>query len=282
MKPYYESESVTLYHQTAMDTVRGLEDNSINCVVTSPPYWNLRDYGEPNQWGTEPTIGQYVDHLVNLFGALERKLTHDGTVWLNLGDKRIDGELCGIPWMVAKAIQTDGWKLRSAIVWHKPNGMPESCTDRVSSNYEMLFMLARSTDHYFNLDPLRVEYDGDRSPSRRARTGHTNKANSAKGKWAGSHDGRNPGSVWSVPTQPWPGAHEAVMPLELAKRCILAGCPPGGVTLDPFHGSGTTGQAAVMLGARYIGADINSEYLDLSLRSKLSNHPLPIDLKGGF
>lgn len=274
---HYEDDSLTLYHGSAFDTVAALEPDSVSCVVTSPPYWKLRDYrSNPDQWGQEKTIGQYVDRLVYLFSALSRKLTDDATVWLNLGDKRLDGQLCGLPWMVAKDLQTDGWHLRSAIVWDKPNGLPESVTDRVSTNYELVFMLSKSRNHYFNLDPIRVEYDGDRAPSRRARSGHTNKSNSASGEWSGDHSGRNPGSVWRIPTQPFPGAHEAVMPLELARRCVLAGSPPGGLVFDPFHGSGTTAQAAVETGRRYVGGDINAEYLDLSLSTRLANGTLQI------
>lgn len=272
---FYESPDVTLFHGDAFSVVNSLEKESVDCVVTSPPYWHQRDYaGHPEQWGQEKSVGAYVDKLVYLFSALMPKLKPHGVVWMNLGDKRVDGQLCGVPWMVAKDMQTDGWCLRSAVIWDKPNGMPESCSDRVSQNYEQVFMFSRSVEHFFDLDPLRVLYDGDRSPSRRARSGHTNKGNSATGAWSGAHNGRNPGSVWSIPTQPFPGSHEAVMPPELARRCIVSSCPPGGVVFDPFHGSGTTGKVAVETGRRYIGGDINESYLDLSLRTRLQNATL--------
>lgn len=278
---FYESHDLRLLLGSAWDVAASLDDDSVDCVVTSPPYWRLRDYGgRPEQWGQERSVGQYVDRIVGLFGLLLRKMKPEGVVWLNLGDKRVDGQLCGVPWMVAKDLQTDGWHLRSAVVWQKPNGMPESCTDRVSQNYEHVFMLTRGRDHYFDLDPLRVMYDGDRSASRRARSGHTNKGNSATGVWSGEHSGRNPGSVWSIPTQPFPGAHEAVMPLELARRCVVSSCPEGGLVFDPFHGSGTTAQAAVENGRRYVGGDINEGYLRLSLDTRLQNGTL--DLGGAL
>lgn len=272
---FYSSNDMKLFLGDAFSVVAALDTESIDCVVTSPPYWRQRDYaGHPGQWGQESTVGAYVDNLVYLFGALMPKLKPAGVVWLNIGDKRLGGQLCGVPWMVAKDMQCDGWHLRSAVVWDKPNGMPESCTDRVSQNYEQVFMFTRSNDHYFDLSPLRVLYDGDRAPSRRARSGHTNKGNSATGAWSGSHDGRNPGSVWSIPTQPFPGAHEAVMPPELARRCVLSSCPPGGTVFDPFHGSGTTGMVAVESGRRYIGGDINAGYLEDSLRTRLQTATL--------
>ena len=124
---FYESPDVTLFHGDAFSVVRGLENESVDCVLTSPPYWRQRDYsGHPDQWGQEKSVGSYVDKLVYLFSAIMPKLKPRGVVWLNLGDKRVDGQLCGLPWMVAKDMQSDGWLLRSAVVWDKPNGMPES------------------------------------------------------------------------------------------------------------------------------------------------------------
>lgn len=277
MKPYFKDSSVTLYHSSAMQIACEMEPESIDCIITSPPYWRQRNYlDNPGQWGNEDTVGQYVDHLVYLFSALMPALKPEGTVWLNIGDKRIEGQLCGIPWRVALDLQADGWVLRSAIVWHKPNGLPESVTDRVSQNYEMLFMLTKDRHHFFDLDPIRKQYDGDRAPSSRARSGHTNKSNSATGSWSGDHSGRDPGSVWSIPTQPFSGHHEAVMPLDLARMCVQAGCRRGGIVFDPFSGSGTTGKAAVELGRSYVGSDINAEYLELSLKTRLETGVLDL------
>lgn len=273
---HYKDHDVTLIHGTAWETAQHLNDNTVDCIVTSPPYWKQRNYADnPKQWGQQPTIGHYITDLTDMFSLMRRKLKDTGVMWLNLGDKRLDGQLCGIPWLVAKDLQEDGWHLRSAVVWDKPNGMPESVTNRVSENYEMVFMLTKTEKHYFNLDPIRVQYDGDRAPSRRARPRAGNKANSLKPGWTGDHNGRNPGSVWSIPTQPSPLQHEAMMPYTLAKRCIESSCPPNGLVADPFHGTGTTGQVAVETGRRYVGGDINAEYLDISLKTKLQTTTIP-------
>lgn len=275
IEPYYQDETITLYQGDAWELSRTLDDESINAIVTSPPYWKQRDYGTPGQWGQEETIGQYVDRLTYMFATLKDKLTDDGVLWINLGDKRLDGQLVGAPWMVAKALQDDGWRLITELIWHKPNGMPESVQDRVSVQHEHVFMLTKNRDHHFNLDPLRVVYDGDRSPSRRARSGNANKSNTAKGKWSGQHEGRNPGSVWSISTQPFSGAHTAPMPEVLAMKLVESACPPAGVVLDPFHGSGTTGAAAQRLGRKYVGFEISSDYLELSLTTRLKDAVLP-------
>lgn len=273
---WYSDTDLNLFNLDAMEFAQSLAPESIDCVVTSPPYWRLRNYEQQAQWGQEATVGQYIDKLVYFFGAMRPKLKAQGTLWLNLGDTRLDRQLCGIPWRVALDLQTDGWFLRQSIIWEKPNAMPESVTDRPSGNYEHLFLLSKETHHTFNLDPIRVQYDGDRSASRRARTGHTNKSTSATGVWGGEHSGRNPGSVWSIPVQPFKGAHSAVMPSTLAERCIVAGSNPGDLICDPFHGSGTTAAAAIKLGRRYVGSDLNEDYLRLSLQTRLSNSSLPI------
>ena len=280
-----------------------------NCIVTSPPYYGLRDYGVEGQYGLEETPAEYVANQRDLFRELRRVLADDGTLWLNIGDSyarnpakgttgtmngrniarmgyagnRIgkpdlpEKNLLGIPWRVAFALQDDGWILRNAIIWNKPNAMPESVTDRLSGRYEMLFMFAKQQRYWFDLDPIRVDYDGERAVSRRVRSGHVNKPNSAKGAWtAESVDavGRNPGDVWEIPTQPFSAAHFAVYPVALPTRCILAGCKPGGTVLDPFSGSGTTGLAAQRTGRKYIGIDLSTDYLDLSLRTRLLNAAL--------
>jgi DNA modification methylase len=191
-------------------------------------------------------------------------------VWLNLGDSYSQKNLQGMPWRVAFALQDDGWTLRNAIVWNKPNGMPSNVKDRLATRYEQIFLLTKSGRYFFDLDPIRVPYTGDRKASRRARTGHTNKSNSATGVWGVQSvdaKGRNPGDVWDVSTRPFKEAHFATFPVDIPNRCILAGCKAGGVVLDPFSGSGTTGVAALQNGRSYIGIDINREYLDLSLSS---------------
>lgn len=318
--PYYADQSVTLYHGDALAVARELPAAAANCIVTSPPYYGLRDYGVPGQYGREASPAEYVETMRALFAELRRVLADDGTLWLNLGDSYSgkpassrgecsafavrgvaaqqggggyvtgipDKNLLGMPWRVAFALQEDGWILRNAIVWNKPNAMPESVTDRLSSRYEQVFMFSRAPRYWFDLDVIREQYDGDRALSRRARTGSTNKPNSVATPWGvqtnlratgerhtAEHPlGRNPGDVWDISTQPFPGAHFAVMPTALAERCVQAGCKPGGVVLDPFSGSGTTGLAADRHGRRYIGIDLSADYLDLSLRTRLQEPSL--------
>lgn len=281
MLPYFENLSMTLLHGDALNVSRELPDAAAQCIVTSPPYFNLRDYAADGQYGAEATVDDYIDHLVTLFRELRRVLTDDGTFWLNLGDGYTrDKQLMGVPWRVALALQADGWVLRNAVVWHKPNAMPEPVKDRLNCRYETVFLFAKKARYEFNLDAIRepLVYPGAADGSRvfggknkadklrigssARRTGNTYTANSSKGK--------NPGDVWSISTTPFPGAHFATFPKELARRCVTAGCIEGGTVLDPFSGAGTTGLAAYESGRKYIGIDLSREYLDLSLQTRLS------------
>ena len=346
MTLHFQDSTVTLYHGRALDIARELPDESVNCIVTSPPYFKLRDYGVEGQYGLEATPGEYVENQRILFAELWRVLAHDGTLWLNLGDsyagswgnqghdpKRADlhtkcrdaealptrrrtgssrpgmpaaKNLIGIPWRVALALQEDGWILRNDIVWSKPNAMPESVTDRLSSRYEHVFMFSKSSRYWFDLNPIKVpvktqrgaalnwareskeadvpgqghhQHRADRTPYAPGMNPQNIKAaNGSQHRLPSDHPGtRNPGDVWEIPTQPFAGSHFAVMPIALAERCILAGCRPNGTLLDPCSGIGTTGLVAQRTGRRYIGIDINRDYLDLSLRSRLHNAALDFD-----
>lgn len=325
--PYYADESVTLWHGDALVVLREMPEASVDCVVTSPPYFGLRDYGVEGQQGAEDTVAEYVAGMVAVFAEVRRVLAVDGTCWLNLGDSytgswgaqgrtgelsersvisaqqianaqrkasrtgsRRPGEppeknLRGIPWRVAFALQDDGWWLRNDIIWAKPNGMPESIADRLSTKHEHVFLLTKSARYWFDLDRIREEHaTAERKGSRRSYPPGSTSSMSAvgdhqamTGAFAGlplNEAGRNPGDVWTMPTQPFPGAHFATMPLTLAERCVLAGCKPGGTVLDPYSGSGTTGLAATKHGRRYVGIDLNVEYLDLSLRTRLAQTAL--------
>ena len=325
MTVHYSDDTITLHHGDSLDVLRTLPDQSVDCCVTSPPYFGLRDYGVAGQIGAEATPGEFVEKLRELFAEVRRVLADDGTCWLNLGDSyssnasnnggyslsstlhgkpvsgaekgaraNLTGErralapgvgpknLLGVPWRVAFALQDDGWILRNAIIWNKPNAMPESVTDRLSTRYEHLFLLAKSKRYWFDLDPIR-ESTADRSDlmtwaERKEAGGRFSTSNNrgvntgdskGLGTFAPNSAGKNPGDVWNITTAPFGGAHFAAYPPELVRRCIISGCKPGGTVLDPFNGTGTTGMVALRHGRKYIGIDLNAEYLDLSLRTRL-------------
>jgi site-specific DNA-methyltransferase (cytosine-N4-specific) len=305
-RSYYADDTVTLLLGDALAVVADLPDESVDCIVTSPPYYGLRDYGTPGQYGLESTPAEYVTTMRDLFSEARRVLTSDGTLWLNLGDSYSgswgnqgrgeprpmkqevhDGRypdkgtrtgavppgtppaknLLGIPWRTAFALQDDGWILRNEIVWHKPNAMPESVRDRLSSRHEHLFMFTKSAKYWFDLDAIREPHTApERKAGARAfRARDLNHERTGTGAYSGPDArGRNPGDVWSIATQPYPEAHFATFPMNLPIRCIKAGCKPGGVVLDPFSGSGTTGAAARALDRKYVGIDLNPAYHDLA------------------
>jgi DNA modification methylase len=307
--PYFTDGDVTLWHGDALTVLRDLPDGSVDSCVTSPPYFGLRDYGVEGQMGAEASPAEYVENMRALFTEVRRVLADDGTLWLNLGDsyvhKKASGpqgvvgerasrtftasgsggyaglpekNLLGIPWRVAFALQDDGWILRNSIIWHKPNAMPESVTDRLSTRHENVFLFSKSRRYWFDLDPVREAHTSDLPPGYSKTYGEwvrTTDGNHNRTGVQGLHvNGKNPGDVWSIPTQPFPGAHFAVFPLAIPERCILAGCKPGGTVLDPFSGSGTTGLAAAKHGRKYVGIDLNAEYLKLSLETRLQQATL--------
>jgi site-specific DNA-methyltransferase (cytosine-N4-specific) len=315
--PYYEDEQVTLLLGDTLDVLREMPAGSVDCIVTSPPYFGLRDYGTPGQYGQEATPAAYVETMRAVFAEARRVLADDGTLWLNLGDSyaaNSDGyqrgvrkgsaerqpatrsvtglapkNLIGIPWRTAFALQDDGWILRNAVVWHKPNAMPESVTDRLATRYEQIFLFAKEPErknfrktYHFDLDAIR---EPTSAPDRKAgvnafRARDLNHPRTRTGSYSGPDSrGRNPGDVWTVATRPYPEAHFAVFPLELPIRCIGAGCRPGGAVLDPFSGSGTTGAAARHLGRRYIGIDLNPTYHDLAVQ-RFAQTALDFDFGG--
>ena len=311
MTVYYRDPRVTLLIGDAADQLGCLPAGSVDCVVTSPPYWGLRDYGVPGQHGTEPIPADYVDHLRAVFDQARSALVDSGTAWLNLGDcysgqhrdvrDRIGAlartgtrpaargsglpakNLLGMPWRVAHALQADGWIVRNAIVWHKPNAMPESVHDRLTVSYELVFFLVKTPRYYIDLDPIRepaVTPPGRRTPLDRdggvlgRKYTEENAALPGGSRWADMAQSqhvaratprrRRPRDVWTISTHPYPGAHNAPFPVDLPTRCIAAGCPPDGLVLDPYSGAGTTGLAALRLGRRYVGIDVNPAYHELA------------------
>lgn len=312
-----------------------IPDRSVHCCVTSPPYFGLRDYGVDGQIGLEPTPDEYVARIVAVFREVRRVLRDDGTLWVNLGDsyaanrpyqvtptkwpgleqgqssKVPDGmkpkDLIGIPWMVAFALRADGWYLRSDIVWHKPNPMPESVTDRPTKAHEYLFLLSKSPRYHYDHaaiaepqtvgnHPRTVIDNGPRDtpPGTSAHhglrtSGLVPKQDQAGGRryegfnggWDASEANgtapqtRNKRDVWTVPSQPFPEAHFATMPPELVRPCILAGCPKDGVVLDPFGGAGTVPLVARQEGRRFVYNDLNPDYRVIAERRLFEVHHQP-------
>lgn len=254
----------------ALDVLPGLAPGLFRCCVTSPPYWGLRDYGYPEQVGAESEIDQYIDKLVAVFRAVRRVLSDDGTLWLNLGDSYTSGgrawrdddkknparamsyrpptpsglkakDLVGIPWRVAFALQSDGWYLRSDIIWHKPNCQPESVKDRPTRSHEYVFLFSKSEKYFYDHKAVMEPANG-------------------------AIDLRNKRTVWSINTEAFPGAHFATFPRALVEPCVLAGSARDDLVLDPFFGSGTTGEVCMALQRRVIGIELKPEYADLARR----------------
>jgi len=321
MKPTYQTDAGTIYQGHALEVLRAMPDQSVNCCVTSPPYWGLRDYGVPGQLGLEPTPEEYTANMVEVFREVRRVLADDGTLWLNLGDSYATGagkvgdcpgggaqgerfkgyrgtrdgdpknkycmgpmiqpnrmpipglkpkDLIGIPWRVAFALQADGWYLRSDIIWHKPNPMPESVTDRPTKSHEYIFLMAKSARYYYDHEAVK-EPDANTDHPRHVLNGQP--ALEPSGGIAPVHSGlrrkdgrnglgRNKRTVWTVSTKPFKEAHFATFPPCLIEPCILAGCPRGGTVLDPFFGSGTTGVVCWKHDRKFIGIDLSKTYLE--------------------
>jgi DNA modification methylase len=297
----------------------------VNCCVTSPPYFGLRDYGHAGQIGLEKTPAEYVSRLVEVFRAVRDHLEDDGTLWLNLGDsygssggdifsgfnERWDGtgkngkqselgasvstipardtglrpkNLLGIPWRVAFALQADGWYLRSDIIWHKPNPMPESVTDRPTKAHEYIFLLAKSRTYYYDAAAIAelAKYPGD---TRHLRTDTRkdvdsfcadNGSRAATGNPTGETVNRR--TVWTVASQPFSGAHFATFPPDLIEPCIKAGCPVGGTVLDPFGGAGTTGLVADRLQRNALLIELNPDYAAMARDRIYNDAPLLANL----
>ena len=329
--------SAKILEGNVLETLKDLPACSVQCVVTSPPYYGLRDYGVEGQIGLEPSPEAYVEQLVKVFQEVKRVLKDDGTLWLNLGDSyngsgkggnpegspftkqktnqgslldrptRISGlkpkDLIGIPWMVAFALRADGWYLRSEIIWAKPNPMPESMKDRPTKSHEQIFLFSKSQDYFYDYEAILepANYDGRKDTvmkgSKKYKDGSylaNGNANSlsVKGRerWrfknlqedgqqpntiherraAGLKDEvyavRNKRDVWTVSTKSYSGAHFATFPTELIEPCILAGTKEGDTVLDPFNGSGTTGEVSIKHHRLYIGCELNPKYVKLTHR----------------
>jgi site-specific DNA-methyltransferase (adenine-specific) len=261
----------------------GLPAAVADCVVTSPPYYGHRAYsGDARELGREATPEAYVSRLVDCLAAVRRLLKPQGTLWLNLGDSYRDGRLLGIPWRVALALGDDGWLLRSDIVWHKPNAMPHPARTRPTPDHEYVFLLSREGAYHYDADAIREPHvtfsaqsrmrGGRRHLGIRGGTPEQGKnrgnGNLHDGRWdqAFHPGGRNKRTVWSVPLGKFRDAHFAVFPEQLIEPCVLAGCPEGGLVLDPFMGAGTTALVARRLGRDFLGFELVAEYVALAER----------------
>jgi site-specific DNA-methyltransferase (cytosine-N4-specific) len=293
-----------LFLGDAAETLRRLPAGIAQTIVTSPPYYGLRDYGCAGQLGREASPGEYVDALTGVLDAAARVLRPDGVVWLNLGDtysSRANGgpssrrhtgrghrniagtrvnttsgaplkSLLLMPARVSLALVERGWIVRNDIVWHKPNAMPESVQDRLSARHEHVFLLARRPCYLFDLDSIKVAAQHRSSGGRRGReyaaavgTGAAARrygANESSTLATAAHAERNPGDVWTMATRGSSAEHFAMFPIDLPLRCVAAGSRPGDLVVDPFSGMATTGKAALRLGRRYLGIDLNPVYLD--------------------
>ncbi|MFA5409618.1 MAG: site-specific DNA-methyltransferase [Bacilli bacterium] len=299
---------LVIYCGDCLEILRTLPTESVNCCVTSPPYYGLRDYGVSGQIGLEQSPEEYVAKLVDVFREVRRVLRDDGSFWLNLGDsyaanrgyqvpdnKHIDvgnskgmnatsiglkpKDLIGTPWRVAFALQADGWYLRQDIIWHKPNPMPESVKDRCTKAHEYVFLLSKSARYFYDCEAVRepIKQTSGLNFRARARTangalGGDNKHHMESRVFTGVK-GANRRSVWTIPTKPYKGAHFATFPPALVEPCILAGCPAGGTVIDPFFGSGTVGAVAVKHGRDFVGIELNPEYIALAEKRIRATQP---------
>jgi len=293
-----------------LSVLKEIPDECINCCVTSPPYYALRDYGVEGQIGLEETPEEYIQKLVEVFREVKRVLKNDGTLWVNIGDSyngykgnansqyndsayvgghgfhptRKAGyglecknlkqkDLIGIPWMLAFALRADGWYLRQDIIWHKPNPMPESVRDRCTKSHEYIFLLSKSPRYYFDHEAIQEDanpkwkdrYKSEFNKGKQQDIVYPNGRPNSVGmrEYIGK---RNKRDVWNIQVKAVKDAHFATFPEELIKPCILAGCEKGGVVLDPFFGSGTTGRVTAMLNRDYLGIELNPAYIEISKR----------------
>lgn len=264
----------------ALETLQSLPDQLVDCTVTSPPYYRQRDYSGEAQIGLEADPDHYVRNLAEVFAECLRVTKRSGSLWVVIGDKYTDGEQLGMPWRVALALKEVGWRLRSDIIWHKPNAMPSPVKTRPTTDHEYIFFFTKSKQYYYDADSIR-EPHVTFSPQSRMRGGRRhfghrdgtpeqgkNKGDSNlhDGRWdqAFHPKGRNKRTVWSIPLSKFRKAHFAVFPESLVRNCVLAGCPTGGLVLDPFLGSGTTAVVSRELERNYLGIDCVSEYCEMA------------------
>ena len=263
----------TLIEGDSFIAMQKLPSESVQCVVTSPPYWGLRDYGVEGQIGLEDQLQQYINNLLAVFREVRRVLSSDGVLWLNIGDGYTSGnrgyrapdkknsaramsvrpdtpaglkpkDLLGVPWRLAFALQSDGWYLRSDIIWNKPNAMPESVKDRPTRAHEYMFMLTKSEKYFYDYQAIK-------------------------------ENNRNRRTVWNINTSPFPDAHFATFPPDLILPCVISSSRPDDFILDPFFGSGTVGEVASQNNRRFVGIELHPEYIEIALK-RLQKCPIQL------
>lgn len=270
----------TVLHGDACETLGKFPASSIDCVVTSPPYYRQRNYGDKQQLGQETSAAGYIDRLVETMSECRRVLKDTGSLWLVIGDKYQNGEQLGMPWRVALGMMDNGWILRSDIIWHKPNAMPSSVKTRPTTDHEYIFFFTKSKNYYYDADAIREPHvtfsENSRMKGGRNHFGkrggtpeqgkNSGDNNLHDGRWdqAFHPKGRNKRTVWSVSLSKFREAHFAVFPESIVETCIKAGCPEKGIVLDPFLGSGTTAVVAEKLGRSYVGIDCVEEYCEMA------------------
>ena len=310
-------ETNKIYQGDCKEVLKQLPDESVDMVITSPPYWALRDYGIDKQFGLQPTFDKYIEELVDIFNEVKRVLKNKGTCWVNVGDTYYGGGtgqdksmsngkyvkehfkgianalnardktfdykskcLCMLPERFAIKMIENGWILRNQIIWYKPNAMPHPVKDRFTVDFEKLFFFTKSNKYYFETQREPVKEDS----IKRACRGRKHKSQSSCGNWQqdytgyndmeeryingelrGVHkDGRNKRTVWEITLKQGKYNHCAPYPIELVETPINAGCPENGVVLDLFFGSGTTGEVALKLNRRFIGIELNPDYVKIA------------------
>lgn len=297
---------IEILQGNCLDKIKDLEDNSIDCVVSSPPYFGLRDYGVEGQFGLEKTYQEYLKNTVKVFETFKPKLKDTATIWWNVGDtyamssmrgknslfRSIDQSKSGIrnvkrsipiglkakdlmmiPNRVAIALQEVGWYIRSEIIWHKPNPMPESVRDRPTSAHEKIWLVTKSKNYYYDSNSIKEPLSSN-SVKRLTQPNLIKQLGSKRGnggmksngnmKAVGELTKRNKRNVWTVTTKPFKEAHFATFPPDLIEPCIKAGCPKDGIVLDPFGGSGTTGLVCKKLGRKAILIELNPNYIKIA------------------
>jgi len=289
---------IKIFQGNCMDKIKELEGNSIDCVVSSPPYFGLRDYGVDGQFGLEKTFEDYIANTVKVFETFKPKLKDTATIWWNVGDSYSSGkrtsttnqslrggkdygvtrtpiqngikekDLLMIPNRVAIALQEASWYIRSEIIWHKPNPMPESVRDRPTSCHEKIWLITKNKKYYYDADAIK-EPTTDSYKGKRGLLKKRNKTQSAMKDRVFNipyhpSNTKNKRNIWTVTTKPFKGAHFATFPKDLIEPCIKAGCPENGTVLDPFGGSGTTGIVAALNNRNAILIELNQNYIDIA------------------